>query len=411
MSIIKLIAIVSLAVAVLTMVTSNQLSIYASPTTEDDGWVEGDDDSQGEISSQEELEEAYEGTQWEDDIGSNEFEDAADNGNEDDTENQDEETQICPDGSEIQADEECPSSAEESPPICDGSFQDCITSNGDFCEAGSDAHECEIDEAESSSVTCPDGTVATSPDACELPPPPEEVFDCGDGTYAATPEECELPPPPEEVFDCGDGTYAATPEECELPPPPEVDCGDGTFAATPEECELPVDCGDGTFAATPEECELPPPNFNCPDVPFYMTCKDTEMNNNDNDKPKVIEKTTVIQGASATATANANANAADVSNCRLDGSANRIQLKFEGTKYLACGLYAGGQKAYSDGFVVGCTQIGNTQLICQAMADSSILNTKTQPSPTQTQPTQTQTQTPTQTPTQSQAIQPAAVGG
>jgi hypothetical protein len=387
MSIIKLIAIVSLAVAVLTMVTSNQLSIYASPTTEDDGWVEGDDDSQGEISSQEELEEAYEGTQWEDDIGSNEFEDAADNGNEDDTENQDEETQICPDGSEIQADEECPSSAEESPPICDGSFQDCITSNGDFCEAGSDAHECEIDEAESSSVTCPDGTVATSPDACELPPPPEEVFDCGDGTYAATPEECELPPPP------------------------EVDCGDGTFAATPEECELPVDCGDGTFAATPEECELPPPNFNCPDVPFYMTCKDTEMNNNDNDKPKVIEKTTVIQGASATATANANANAADVSNCRLDGSANRIQLKFEGTKYLACGLYAGGQKAYSDGFVVGCTQIGNTQLICQAMADSSILNTKTQPSPTQTQPTQTQTQTPTQTPTQSQAIQPAAVGG
>jgi hypothetical protein len=60
MSIIKLIMTVSLAVAVLTMVTSNQLSIYASSMTEDDGWVEGDDDSQGEISSQEELEEAYE---------------------------------------------------------------------------------------------------------------------------------------------------------------------------------------------------------------------------------------------------------------------------------------------------------------------------------------------------------------
>jgi hypothetical protein len=44
------------------MVTSNQLSIYASSMTEDDGWVEGDDDSQGEISSQEELEEAYEGS-------------------------------------------------------------------------------------------------------------------------------------------------------------------------------------------------------------------------------------------------------------------------------------------------------------------------------------------------------------
>jgi hypothetical protein len=65
--------------------------------------------------------------------------------------------------------------------------------------------------------------------------------------------------------------------------------------------------------------------------------------------------------------------------------------------------YADGQKIYSDGFVVGCTQIGNSQLVCQALADSSILNTKIQPSPTQTQPTQP--------PTQSQAIQPAAVGG
>jgi hypothetical protein len=36
MSIIKLIATVSLVIVVLTMVTSNQLSTYASPTTEDD---------------------------------------------------------------------------------------------------------------------------------------------------------------------------------------------------------------------------------------------------------------------------------------------------------------------------------------------------------------------------------------
>jgi len=38
----KLIATVSLAVIVITMITSNQLSTYASPTTEDDGWTEGD---------------------------------------------------------------------------------------------------------------------------------------------------------------------------------------------------------------------------------------------------------------------------------------------------------------------------------------------------------------------------------
>ena len=57
------------------------------------------------------------------------------------------------------------------------------------------------------------------------------------------------------------------------------------------------------------------------------------------------------------------------------------------------------QKAYSDGFVMGCTQIGNTQLICQALADTSELNMKTQLTQTQTaiQPTQ--------------AIQPATIGG
>jgi hypothetical protein len=42
MSIIKLVTMVSLAVALITMVTSNQLSIYASSTTEDDGRGEGD---------------------------------------------------------------------------------------------------------------------------------------------------------------------------------------------------------------------------------------------------------------------------------------------------------------------------------------------------------------------------------
>jgi hypothetical protein len=52
------------------------------------------------------------------------------------------------------------------------------------------------------------------------------------------------------------------------------------------------------------------------------------------------------------------------------------------------------ERIYYDGFVTGCMQIGNTKLICETVADSSILNTKTQP---------------TQTPT-TQAIQPTAVG-
>ena len=62
MSINKLIATVSLAVIVITLRTSNQLSIYASPTTEDDGYTYPDD------SSDEEKEEIDEQEQeaWED---------------------------------------------------------------------------------------------------------------------------------------------------------------------------------------------------------------------------------------------------------------------------------------------------------------------------------------------------------
>lgn len=44
------------AVISLILTTSTTASVYS--TVEDDGWEEGDDDSQGEISSQEELEEA-----------------------------------------------------------------------------------------------------------------------------------------------------------------------------------------------------------------------------------------------------------------------------------------------------------------------------------------------------------------
>jgi hypothetical protein len=42
MNLTKLIATASLTMAVITMITPIQLSIYASPTTEDDGWTEGD---------------------------------------------------------------------------------------------------------------------------------------------------------------------------------------------------------------------------------------------------------------------------------------------------------------------------------------------------------------------------------
>ena len=56
----KLIAMVSLAITIITMITSIQLPLYASSTTEDDGWVEGD----YEGSPEEQEEQAQE--DWED---------------------------------------------------------------------------------------------------------------------------------------------------------------------------------------------------------------------------------------------------------------------------------------------------------------------------------------------------------
>jgi hypothetical protein len=92
-------------------------------------------------------------------------------------------------------------------------------------------------------------------------------------------------------------------------------------------------------------------------------------------------------------------NAAETSNCRLDGNAHGIQQKFDSIKYQACGLYPTGQVAYTDGFVMGCTQVGNTQQLCQAFV---IMNTQQ----TQTAATQPNIQSTTQ-PTQ--AIQPSGV--
>ena len=92
-----------------------------------------------------------------------------------------------------------------------------------------------------------------------------------------------------------------------------------------------------------------------------MSCESQKKKSDDkhDEKTKVIQKTTVVQSASSTAAANE----ADISNCKLDGSANGIQQIFDIAKYQACGLYPNSQKAYTDGFVMGCTQIGNTQLI------------------------------------------------
>ena len=71
------------------------------------------------------------------------------------------------------------------------------------------------------------------------------------------------------------------------------------------------------------------------------------------------------------------ATSVEVSSCRLDGNAHGMQQKFDSIKYRACGLYPNGQIAYTDGFVIGCTQVGNTQQLCQAFVVMNTQQTQT----------------------------------
>jgi hypothetical protein len=132
---------------------------------------------------------------------------------------------------------------------------------------------------------------------------------------------------------------------------------------------------------------------------FYLTCdsqkKKEDGNGGSSSSSSSTTKTIVVDPSSKTTPAITFANAADVSNCKLDGSADGIQQKFDTAKYQACKLHTNNDKIYYDGFVTGCMQVGNTKLICEAVANSNILNINTQtpttiPLPTQTiQPTMT----------------------
>jgi hypothetical protein len=100
----KLVAIVILAVALLAMMTSNQLTIHASAITEDDGWVEGD--YEGSLEEQEEQAEE-------------DWEDAGRPGDTDNDDNDDNEELMFTrsDGSTVTENEECPSTGPN--PYCD----------------------------------------------------------------------------------------------------------------------------------------------------------------------------------------------------------------------------------------------------------------------------------------------------
>ena len=366
--------------------TSITVSVYS--TVEDDGWVEVDDDSQGEISSQEELEEAYEGSQWEDDVGPNEFEEATNsNDNDDDSNNDDND-----------------SDTNDDLPLCRwGEKQDCKVKNGMVCKVDERADPC-MDiwggfsgesNAEFSkrvgkiveSSTYPSNNDPSSNSDNDQNSKPKDPSPYCSTPAAENSKSCWDVKDVDQVsgkYPCNDGTQKADWKDCvDVSNEAKNFCKNNPLADGCHE-------NDHTYIEKIKACH---------DLPFYMSCESQKKKSDDkqDEKNNVIQKTTVVQSASASASSIAAAsNEADISNCKLDGSADGIQQKFNQVRYQACGLYTYADKAYYDGFVAGCMEVGNTKLICETVANSNIV----------TPQTQKQTQTTTQP---AQAIQPATV--
>jgi hypothetical protein len=348
----KLVATASLAIALLTMIAPIQISTYASPTTEDEGWVEGDYEGsfeEQEEQAQEDWEDAGRPGEIDDDNDENDNENDNDNSDDDNSNddnsdnNNGDELLECEDGSLVETQELCgQSELDQDPCVLNPDLPECL--DQDPCVLNPDLPECVPP------IPCPDGGDPLPDGSC----PP---VICPDGGDPLSDGSC----PP---VICPDGGDPLPDGSCPSLPPPE--CGPGTYLKDGN-C-VPV-CGKGTYW--------------------------------DNGKCVAIKRggggggsgSSSSSSSSASATAAANVIAAEVSSCELDGKAHGIQQKFDSIKYQTCGSYPNAQLAYSNGFITGCMQVGNTQQLCQAFVNMNI---------------QPQTQLPTQTTTQPpQAIQPA----
>ena len=151
----------------------------------------------------------------------------------------------CADNTLVESEDECPQ-PEPTPalPICDGTFQDCITPNGDVCLAGQGGHECECAEDMSDCPLHP---------SLQQPPPVEEEEPCPPGQFRTGPGEpcvdCEGPCP-------------------EVPPPPPVEEGpdeDCLFNPSLPKCASDNGiCPEGFFQNEDANCVPDHPN-GCPE--------------------------------------------------------------------------------------------------------------------------------------------------
>jgi hypothetical protein len=214
----------------------------------------------------------------------------------------------------------------------------------------------------------------------ELPPIDEEPRD----PCVEDPEACALEPEP-PINPCLDNPDLP---ECQPLPDPCLDNPD-----LPECQPLPDPCLDNPDLPECDPCVL------YPDLPECIPCgRGTHLDDGECVRDKDNGGSSSSSSSSSSSTT-VNLIGAEVSSCKLDGNSHGIQQKFDSIKYQACGLYPNGQIAYTDGFVMGCTQVGNTQQLCQAFVIMNTQHTQT----AATQPNMQSTIQPTQ------AIQPSGV--
>ncbi len=410
MSIIKLITTVSLAVALITMVTSNQLSIYASATT-DDGYTYPDDATEEEKEDIDEQEQEA----WEDAGRPGEIDDGDDD-NEDENDNNNGDGLVeCEDGSLVETEELCEQSEAlvtcsdgssaatqaECPPEAVSTFVTC--SDGTLAETQAECPSISTAAPQEQLQTCQDGSVVSVNEAC----PVSETLTCPDGSTVSVDEDC---PPTDKnkspLPDC-DGSFqvcktqgmfvcpaGSAAHECECsddmsdcpnhPSQEQKECYDGIIVVADQPCPPPKDpspycgtpaaedskscwdvkdcsedtglcsCNDGTHKVDWKNCDDVSSEFKnlCKKNPLLKECYDNGPKEKGKNGGSGSSSSSSSSSSSKTTIINSNAvpNAAEVSNCRLDGNAHGVQQKFDSIKYQACGLYPNGQIAYTDGF-------------------------------------------------------------
>ena len=195
-------------VGLLSLLSLTTTTTYAAE--EDDGYIIGDDDSQGEVSSQDELEDTYDDTDY--DVDDGDFDEAQER-DQDAQEQQNEEEQItCPDGTTISTGDYCPDVI-----ICnDGTTIAADQQCPSIPTAQIPTQLVPVAPEPEQSFTCSDGTIVTGDATCPStgPNPYCDKVKSGESKSTGTCHDRYDTSETTGLASCNDGTQKQDPKDC-----------------------------------------------------------------------------------------------------------------------------------------------------------------------------------------------------